>query len=92
MLYKTGPFGYFSRVHQHSRGPWFAEMFAEGDGLEWFYVFGDGEGNSRYLLSSNMTYADRTDYARLYWGHRRADWLATFAGLGIGFELVNRVP
>ena len=92
MLYKSGPFGYFARVQQHSRGPWFAEMFVEDDGLEWYYVFKDNAGNTNYLLSSNMTYNDRTEYARMFWAQRRANLLATFAGLGIGIETINRVP
>ena len=92
MLYKSGPFGYFGRVQQHSRGPWFAEMFVEDDGLEWFYIFGDNAGNTKYLLSSNMSYDDRTEYARLFWAQRRVNILASFAGLGVGFEVVNRLP
>ena len=38
MLYKFGPMGYFGRVSQISRGPWFAEMQAEDDGLEYYYM------------------------------------------------------
>ena len=29
--------GYFGRVHQNSRGPWFRKWYAEDDGLEWYY-------------------------------------------------------
>jgi hypothetical protein len=42
MLYKASPFGYFGRVSKISRGPWFNEFWVEEDGLEWFYMFGDG--------------------------------------------------
>ena len=56
MLYKVTPFGYFGRVNQISRGPWFGEMNVEDDGLEWYYMFGDSSGNMKYLLSSNMSY------------------------------------
>ena len=38
-----------------------------------------------------MSFADREDFGRLYWAHRRARLLAAFAGLGIGFEAVNRL-
>jgi len=41
MLYKFSPMGYFGRVSQISRGPWFAEMQAEDDGLEYYYMHHD---------------------------------------------------
>ena len=41
MLYKVTPMGYFGRVNQTSRGPWFKHLWAEDDGLEWFYQFAD---------------------------------------------------
>lgn len=59
MLYKVSPFGYFSRVSKVSRGPWFQEHQVEDDGLEWFYVFGNGQGEPVYLLSNNVPLEDR---------------------------------
>ena len=54
MLYKVTPMGYFGRVSQTSRGPWFKELLVEDDGLEWYYTYGDSMG-MRYLLSNNMS-------------------------------------
>ena len=56
MLYKFGPMGYFGRVSQISRGPWFAEMQVEDDGLEYYFMHQDSQGNMRHLLSNSMTY------------------------------------
>jgi hypothetical protein len=53
MLYKVSPFGYFARVSKVSRGPWFNESKVEEDGLEYFYLFGNG-GTPVYLLSNNI--------------------------------------
>ena len=89
MLYKTGGMGYFGRVDQHSKGPWFKRLFAADDGLEWYYVYGDNSG-LKYLLSSNMSYADREDFARLYKAHNRASGLAMFAGFWLGIEIIAR--
>ena len=89
MLYKVTPFGYFGRVNQISRGPWFGELNAEDDGLEWYYVFGDSSGTMRYLLSSNMSYKDREEFSRLYYAQRRASIMATIAGGVVGFESVG---
>ena len=58
MLYKVSPFGYFGRVSKISRGPWFQEMWVEEDGLEHFYVFGNG-GIPVYLLSNNIPIEER---------------------------------
>ena len=58
MLYKVTPFGYFGRVTKVSRGPWFREMWVEEDGLEYFYVYNNGEGIT-YLLSNNIPVEDR---------------------------------
>ena len=92
MLYKVTPFGYFGRVSQISRGPWFAEMHVEDDGLEWYYVYLDGARNVKYLLSSNMSYDDRECFARMFWAQRRCSLLATAAGAFVGFEVVSRHP
>ena len=89
MLYKFGGMGYFGRVDQVSRGPWFKRMFVEDDGLEWYYQYADANG-LRFLLSSNMDVADREDFARLYHAHGRASGLAMFAGLFLGLEVVTR--
>lgn len=53
MLYKVEPMGYFGRVVKFSRGPWFQESYVEEDGLEYYYVYGTGEGNN-HLLSNNI--------------------------------------
>lgn len=66
MLYKFGPMGYFGRVNQISRGPWFAEMQVEDDGLEYYFMHQDNMGNMRYLLSNNMTYEDRESMIKLW--------------------------
>ena len=89
MLYKFGGMGYFGRVDQVSRGPWFKRMFVEDDGLEWYYQYADANG-LRFLLSSNMDVADREDFARLYHAHGRASGLAMFAGFFLGLEVVTR--
>lgn len=89
MLYKVTPMGYFGRVSQSSRGPWFRELFVEDDGLEWYYQFGDDMG-ARYLLSNNMSVQDREDFSRLYHAHNRASGLAMFAGFFFGLEAVTR--
>ena len=92
MLYKVTPFGYFGRVSQISRGPWFAELNVEDDGLEWYYVYLDGARNTKYLLSNNMSYEDRESFARMYWAQRRASLMATAAGAFVGFEVMTRHP
>lgn len=91
MLYKVTPMGYFGRVNQITRGPWFKELNAEDDGLEWFYVYADDAG-IKYLLSNNMAEADRSDFARLFHAHNRASGLAMFGGFYLGFECVSRMP
>ncbi len=80
MLYKFSPMGYFGRVSQISRGPWFAEMQVEDDGLEYYYLHQDSNGTMRYLLSNNMTYKDRTELMALWNGQRRV----TCLGWGLG--------
>jgi hypothetical protein len=92
MLYKVSPFGYFSRVAKVSRGPWFDERNVEDDGLEWFYVFGNGMGEPVYLLSNNVPLEDRERLERLYKGFLRNRALAWAGGLWLGFETVARVP
>lgn len=62
MLYKFSPFGYFGRTAQISRGAWWDEHNAEEDGLEMLYHFKDTNGVTKYLLSNNMTYEDRTAF------------------------------
>ena len=89
MLYKVTPMGYFGRVNQTSRGPWFKHLWAEDDGLEWYYQFADDSG-VKYLLSNNMAIADREDFARLFHAHNRASGLAMFAGFFLGLEVVTR--
>ena len=67
MLYKVSPFGYFGRVGKISRGPWFNELAVEEDGLEYFYVFGQG-GEPVFLLTNNIPLEDREKLQRLYYG------------------------
>ena len=91
MLYKFTPFGYFGRVAQTSRGPWWQEYMAEEDGLEIFYTFIDNTGAAKYLLSNNMSYDDRTAMFNLWNAHKRANLLATAASCWISVELVLRL-
>jgi hypothetical protein len=91
MLYKVSPFGYFSRVTKVSRGPWFEENNVEDDGLEYFYIFGNG-GENLHLLSNNIPIEERMKLDRLYKGMTRNYHLAWFAGLWLGTETVLRVP
>jgi hypothetical protein len=91
MLYKVSPFGYFSRVAKVSRGPWFQEHNVEDDGLEWFYVYGNGTGEPMYLLSNNVPLEDRERLDRLYKAFARNKALAWTASLWLGFETVTRV-
>ncbi len=90
MLYKVSPFGYFGRVAKVSRGPWFNEWNVEEDGLEYFYVYGNGEGLS-YLLTNNVPLEDREKLDRLYQGYRRNKWLSWGAGMWLGMETVLKV-
>ena len=92
MLYKFGPMGYFGRVSQISRGPWFAELQVEDDGLEYYYLHQDSNGSMRYLLSNNMTYADRTALEALHAGASRVTNLGWFGGFFVGATAVTRVP
>ena len=91
MLYKATPFGYFGRVNKVSRGPWFREAWVEEDGLEWYYVFGDGSQHL-YLLSNNVPIEDREKLQRLWHGLQRNKSLSWFAGIWLGAETVLRVP
>ena len=89
MLYKVTPMGYFGRVSQTSRGPWFDEWRSEEDYLEIFYAYAEG-GQLKHLLSNNMTIEDRVDFYRLHQAHKRASGLAMFAGFALGLEVVTR--
>lgn len=90
MLYKVSPFGYFARVSKVSKGPWFNEDFAEEDGLEYFYVFGQS-GQAMYLLSNNIPFEDRENLQRVYYALQRNKCLAWFGGLWLGTETILRV-
>jgi hypothetical protein len=92
MLYKFGPMGYFGRVSQISRGPWFAELQVEDDGLEYYYLHEDSNGNTRYLLSNNMSYKDRTEMMALFYAQRRVTNLATFFGCFVGASVIMKDP
>jgi len=91
MLYKFTPMGYFGRVSQISRGPWFAELQVEDDGLEYYYLHNDANGNMRYLLSNNMSYKDRTEFMALFQGQNRVAKLSWFVGGFVGLFAVNKV-
>ena len=87
MLYKFGPMGYFGRVSQISRGPWFAEMQVEDDGLEYYYLHTGPDGSMRFLLSNNMSYKDRTEFEALWCAQRRV----TCLGWGLGAFVAQQV-
>jgi len=91
MLYKVGPMGYFSRVHQVSQGAWFDQGHAEDDNLEIYFRVQD-ENGKHYLLSNNMSYGDREDFVRLYKAHKRADWMSYGASLALAGELAIKHP
>ena len=90
MLYKFSPMGYFGRVSQISRGPWFAELQVEDDGLEYYYLHQDANGNMRYLLSNNMTYKDRTEMMALWNAQRRVTCLGWGLGLFVGASVITK--
>ena len=92
MLYKFGPMGYFGGVSTISRGPWFAELQVEDDGLEYYFMHQDSNGNTRYLLSNNMSYKDRTEMLALWSAQRRVSGLGCFAGLFAGAALITKDP
>lgn len=89
---RLAPPGYFTRPLKVSRGPWFRLNMAEDDGLEYWYKFKDGEGNSKYLLSNNVPIQDRENIERLWKGYKRNYALSTFAGFWLGAEAVIRIP
>jgi len=91
MLYKVSPMGYFGRVTQISNGPWFDQSHAEEDNLEIYFRIND-ENGTNYLLSNNMSYADREDFVRLYKAHSRADWMGWAAGMAISAEVALKYP
>ena len=91
VLYKLTPMGYFGRVYQQSRGPWFRRLYAEEDNLELYYVYQDSNG-IKYLLSNNMSHNDREDFQRLFQAHSRASGLAMFAGFWLSLEVMTRHP
>ncbi len=90
MLYKFSPMGYFGRVSQISRGPWFAELQVEDDGLEYYYIHQDSNGNMRYLLTNNMSYKDRTEMMALFKAQARVSGMSTFLGLFIGASVITK--
>eukprot|EP00354_Favella_ehrenbergii_P004923 CAMPEP_0170466570 /NCGR_PEP_ID=MMETSP0123-20130129/10482_1 /TAXON_ID=182087 /ORGANISM="Favella ehrenbergii, Strain Fehren 1" /LENGTH=238 /DNA_ID=CAMNT_0010732735 /DNA_START=15 /DNA_END=731 /DNA_ORIENTATION=+ len=92
MLYKFGPMGYFGRVSQISRGPWFAELQVEDDGLEYYYMHQDSNGTMRYLLSNNMSYKDRTELEALWSGAARVTNIGWFLCSFVGLAAVTKVP
>ena len=89
MLYKVGPFGYFSRTTKISRGPWFEHHKVEDDGLEYYYSY-SVNGEKFYLLSNNIPIEDRERINQFYHGISRHQNLAWFAGLWLGVESVMR--
>ena len=91
MLYKVNPIGYFGRVNKISRGPWFREQFVEEDGLEYFYVYHNGDAKT-YLLTNNIPIEDREKLQGLYYGLERNRKLAWFGGMWLSLETILRVP
>jgi hypothetical protein len=89
MLYKITPMGYFGRVSQNSRGPWFQEWNVEEDHLEIYYAFAKN-GSLSYMLSNHMTVTDREEFARLFKAHNRASSIAMCAGFFVALESVTR--
>ena len=89
MLYKITPMGYFGRVHQNSRGPWFRKWYAEDDGLEWYYTYKDDTG-LKYLLSNNIPFHDRQNLDRLYKAQCRVEGMVWFGSYWLGVETVLR--
>lgn len=92
MFYKFTPMGYFGRVSQISRGPWFAEHAVEEDGLEYYFMHQDSSGTLRYLLSNNMSYEDRTQLLALQRAQNRVVALGWGAGILVSLSVVSRVP
>lgn len=85
------PPGYFSKPLKISRGPWFKELMAEDDGLDYYYTYKNLEGDKKYLLSNNIPLRDRENIEKLYRGYRRNGVLSMFAGFWAGAEIVSRV-
>ena len=92
MLYKFGPMGYFGRTSQISRGPWFAELQVEDDGLEQYYMHNDAAGNMRYLLSNNMSYKDRCEMQALFAAQSRINSIGWFSGMFAGAFVLTHDP
>lgn len=74
-----------------SRGPWFKKYFIEDDGLEYFYVYKNAEGDKKFLLSNNLPLEDREALQSLYKGYRRNMTLSFLGGLWGSLEIVSRV-
>merc|ERR1711957_880154 len=51
---------------------------------------GEDDKDMRFLLSSNMTYADRWNLTRLWEAHRRVEGMSWFAGYWLSAELMIR--
>lgn len=49
-------------------------------------------GETKYLLSNNMSWQDREKIANLYSGMRRVKWMANFGGMFLAWETIMRVP
>lgn len=91
MLYNVDGMGYFSRVKQISRGPWFKKVMQVDDGLEYYYVY-QSNGEVKYLLTNNMSTEDRIAMERLYFAHQRTTWLCYAGSIWLGAESVLRMP
>lgn len=82
--------GYFGRVSQISRGPWFAEVQVEDDNLEYYYMHSDAAGNVRYLLSNNMAIEDRIEFSNMWKAHNRVNSMAWFGGLFVSTMAISK--
>ena len=91
MLYKINSMGYFGGVAKVSKGPWFRDFYVEDDGLDWFYSFIDSDGKKCYLLSNNLSVADREHLDQLSKTMYRNNRISWGLGLWLGCETVMNV-
>lgn len=63
----------------------------EDDGLDYFYLFTDIDGNKVHLLSNNLSVKDRVAMDALYHEQARTNKLAWLCGTYLGYETAMRV-